>query len=555
MIRTAMGAALVMAVAAGAVRADGRATRWFSDRPVAWDEHDDGDVPAPPEANHIQELNTTLDLRDSLQNEADRVLALEGRQPARDVNALDEVPCSTWFCARNHLRPLSPAEVAAGAPTVAPRLPLKVVKGKEGGATEGFQVVDAAGRKFMLKFTMPGRIGLNAGSEVIGEQVFHAAGYNVPGVTLLDLAEGDLRLDPRATFKLYNVEKRPLTEARFRTQLAHVNRLPDGRIRAAAIPWIGGQILGSFDMLGVRPRDPNDRIPHEHRRSLRASLILFEWLAVLDPSAINTIDSYVADGGRHFVRHYFIDFGDALGSAVSPHQDGEYAIEVGRTLRALVSLGFYRRPFQDQRTEWRQALADHSSLGYFPAEDFDPDTFRTNRKVPAHVRMTDRDAYWGAKLVASFSDAQIAAMVPAAGLPEADARYLERALRVRRDILVRRYLLPMAAVENPALTEDGARVCFEDLAIARGYAASEGVRYAVEVGDGHGNRIFAADEGADGARTCVPIGGVGRGTGYRVVAIRSRIDARARPGKAARIHLRWRENERRFAVVGLERDE
>src|SRR5215471_18393446 len=335
----AVGAALVLGGAARAVLAGGRAARWFSDRPVAWDEHDDGDVPAPPEANHIQELNTTLDLRDSLQNEADRVLALEGRQPARDVNALDEVPCSTWFCARNHLRPMSPAEVAAGAPTVAPRLPLKVVKGKEGGATEGFQVVDAAGRKFMLKFTMPGRIGLNAGSEVIGEQVFYAAGYNVPGVSLLDLTDADLRLDPKATFKLYNVEKRPLTEARFRTQLRHVNRLPDGRIRAAAIPWIGGQILGSFDMLGVRPGDPNDRIPHERRRSLRASLLLFEWLAVLDPSAINTLDSYIEKDERRFVRHYFLDFGDALGSAISPHQDGEYGIEVGRTLGAFVSLG------------------------------------------------------------------------------------------------------------------------------------------------------------------------------------------------------------------------
>ena len=51
--------------------------------------------------------NVTLIMRDGLANEVDRILALEGRRPARDVNALDEVPCSTWYCPRNHLQPLS----------------------------------------------------------------------------------------------------------------------------------------------------------------------------------------------------------------------------------------------------------------------------------------------------------------------------------------------------------------------------------------------------------------------------------------------------------------
>src|SRR4051794_38126195 len=72
-------------------------TRWFAERPVAWDEHDDLDVPGQPEANHLQEYDTTLILRDGVANEVDRYLAVEGARPARDVNALDEVPCSTWF--------------------------------------------------------------------------------------------------------------------------------------------------------------------------------------------------------------------------------------------------------------------------------------------------------------------------------------------------------------------------------------------------------------------------------------------------------------------------
>jgi len=58
----------------------------------------------------------------------------------------------------------------------------------------------------------------------------------------------------------------------------------------------------------------------------------------------------------------------------------------------------------------------------------------------------------------------------------------------------------------------------------------------------------------------VSIGGAGAGNGYRVVSVRERLadPTGAEPatvGKASRIHLRWRDRERRFVVVGLERDE
>ena len=316
-------------------------------------------------------------------------------------------------------------------------------------------------------------------------------------------------------------------------------------------------------MLGVREDDPNDRIPHQHRRSLRASWVLFAWLSVLDPSSINTIDSYVEEGGRHFVRHYFFDFGCAFGSATNyaqgVQQDGEYLVEVGRSLAALFSLGFYRRPFQDQRDEWQRLTAEHPAIGYFPAESFDPDTFRTNRKLPSHMRLTERDAYWGAKLVTAFSDEQIATLVSTARLPEADARYIDRGLRVRRDIIGRRYLRAVAAVENPSMAPDGARVCFEDLAIARGYAHGGGPLR------GRGGRRARqphrrVEQEAAGPAACVPIGGAERGSGYRVVPIRSRFVGAAghegvHVGKATRVHLRWRDGIGRFVVVGLERDE
>jgi hypothetical protein len=532
--------------------------RTFPDRPVAWQEHDSQDVSRAPKPSELGQLDSSLLVRDSLAGEVDRTLALEVARPARDVNAADEVPCSTWFCPRNHLAAMAPEAIAAGPAGVAPRLPLRIVKGKDRGAATGFQVVDADGRKFLLKLDPAGHVGLATGAEVVGGRLYHAAGYNVPSSFVVDLGPDDLVIDEKATFKLYKVQTRPLTADEVRRRLAGAGRTPDGRLHAVAVSWLPGTVLGAFDMMGQRADDPNDRIRHEDRRSLRASWIFAAWLAVFDASAINTLDSYVEEDGRRFVRHYIIDFGAGLGSATNdmkgPHEGGQHVVEVGRTLASALTLGLYRRPYESQREAWTELVTEHPSIGWFPAEGFDIDSFRTNRSVPAHLRMTDRDAYWGAKAVTSFTDAQLAAVVGAAQLEDPqEARYLERALRVRRDIIGRRYLTGMTAVEAPVVVGGAggdARVCFDDLAIARGYAPAGGVRYEVAVTDDGGRRLGGAVVAAQGARSCVPAAGVGHG--YRVVAIRAEL-AKAGGGwaraKASRVHVRGGR------VVGLERDE
>jgi hypothetical protein len=169
------------------------------------------------------------------------------------------------------------------------------------------------------------------------------------------------------------------------------------------------------------------------------------------------------------------------------------------------------------------------------------------------MRITDRDAYWGAKVVTAFTDAQIEAVVATADLPAAAAAYAVRALEVRRDTLGRRYLRPMAAVEQPETSPDGADVCFQDLAIARGYVRAGEARYRVQVSDGRGQALWSGERAPRGPRTCVPIAATEVGSGYRVVAISTALGAEVT--KTSRVHLRWRAAERRFVVVGLERDE
>jgi hypothetical protein len=499
-----------------------------------------------------------LFIRDFFTREADRRLSLEPPTPAGDVNALDEVPCSTWFCPRNHLTPLSVAEVVAGPPDASPpQLPLTISSGKSQGVAPGFVVRDARGRKYLVKLDPTGHLGLASSAEVLTSRLFHAAGYHVPGAFVVDLRDSDLRIRPDARYQLSAAADRPFTAERLAILLRGGARGPDGALRAVAVPWIPGKVLGAFDMFGRRDDDPNDRIPHQDRRSLRASFVLIAWLNIEDASAINTLDSYVEEGGRRFVRHYFIDFGDSLGSA-SVRVKGvfhgrEHLLELDRVLLAAVSLGAWNRPWQRDAPAWRAAGGGRSDGGWlYPVDGWRPEEFRTGRKNPAHLRMTARDAYWGAKLVTSFSDLQIEALVDAAGYLGASAREVSYALRVRRDRIGERYLVSLTAVERPRVSEDGRSLCFEDVALARGFLPAGQTGHRLTVRDPQGAIRHQVEVPAAGAEACLPLGDAAAGASYQIASVETVVGGwRAAP---ARVHLR-RQAAGRLAVIGLERDE
>ena len=265
-------------------------------------EHDDANVPALPEANHLQDLEVTVTIRDSVANEADRILAAEGPVPPEDVNAADEVPCSTWFCARNHLRPMS----------------LEEIVGRAAGRRARSAVQDHEGQGPGLGHRLPGggREGahLHAQARPRRPPRPHDRGRDdrEPAVPRRRLQRPRARsssssigptcsVDPRATFKLYKVEKRPLTEARVASQLAGVARLPDGRIRAVAIPWIPGKILGAFDTIGRRPERPERS--HPPRAPAVAARELGAVRVALDPRPRpDQHDRQLRRGGRAALR-------------------------------------------------------------------------------------------------------------------------------------------------------------------------------------------------------------------------------------------------------------
>ena len=103
-------------------------------------------------------------------------LGKEEAVPARGVNTLGEVPESEWYVNRHYYQRLSPVELQQGPPGAPPsRLgSWTVVAAKNEGVTPGFTIVDATGRRFVLKFDPANYAELATAADVIGSRFFHA---------------------------------------------------------------------------------------------------------------------------------------------------------------------------------------------------------------------------------------------------------------------------------------------------------------------------------------------------------------------------------------------
>ena len=133
--------------------------------------------------------------------------------------------------------------------------------------------------------------------------------------------------------------------------LERAARNADGTYRAAAARLLPGKILGGFRYEGTRPDDPNDIVPHEHRRELRALRVFGAWTNLTDMKAGNTLDTLVTENGRAIVKHYLQDVGSTFGiGANGPHdwdEGFEYFYEGDATRKRLFTFGFAPEPVAD----------------------------------------------------------------------------------------------------------------------------------------------------------------------------------------------------------------
>jgi hypothetical protein len=466
-----------------------------------------------------------------------RALDLKPSRRAADVNALDEVPDSTWFTNRIGVRDLSITELVRG-PNVDPspfeNLPWTITKAKSGGSAIGFVFEDTTGAKFILKFDVPDRPEMETAAHAIVHRILWACGYNVPQDHIGYVRRADLVIGDKA-------RKRGIDDAKLDAMLAQVAREPDGRIRVLASRHLPGKPIGGYAREGTRADDPNDVIPHERRRSLRGQFALFAWLNHTDLQEDNTLDVFVDD----HVEHYLIDFGKALGVMGWGQRwqtvGHTYRFDLAYAFKSLVTFGLWKRPWEDARAP---ALR---GIGLWESATYDPGAWRSNSPYWPFEDADRFDNFWGAKLAMRFTRAQLAAVVAEGQLTDPRAAAYMLDVLVERQRETARYWFDRVAPLDELRVERDA-LCFADLALLYRLRTNP-TRYEVDTFDkaGRATGYHRTVTGMPDGRSCVPDLIV---AGYTIVRIRVFRNAHEMP--ALLVHLA-RDEHGRPAVIGVRR--
>lgn len=295
----------VLAVLCTACGAQG--IRRFGADPIVWEDDDRRPfTPAPAARYEPYYWDATDHL---IFRPASELWTFSAKSDAINVNALDEVPDSSWFENRISRRAMTPDEVARGAceseATDIPA-PWRIVAGKPDGLTPGFLFEDAGGVRYVLKVDRPRQREQATAADAIVAAIYHAAGYHVPCNRVVGFTEDMLVLDP-------SDGEHAMSRSDLEDVLDAARRFSDGRFRAVVSRFVEGEPIGPWSYLGTEADDPNDVVPHEARRELRGMFVLNAWVNHWDARDRNTLASWIGAEGGGYVRHYLVDFGECLG--------------------------------------------------------------------------------------------------------------------------------------------------------------------------------------------------------------------------------------------------
>ena len=396
---------------------------------------------------------------------------------ARNVNTIDEVPDSSWFTNRVLARPLSDMELARGPVTgdgPAPG-PWTVVEPKGAGVAPGFTMRDSRKGLWFVSFDANGFPEAATGAIAVASRLFWALGYWQVEQFLVSIKEDQMVIDPSARFTPPSGQERHMSRGDLDKVLKRAHQSPDGSYRAIAARAVPGRPVGGFRYYGTRPDDPNDVVPHEHRRELRALKVFGAWANLVDMKAGNTLDTVIVENGRGFVRHYLQDVGSTFGSgALGPREydEGwEYLYDPGPTWKRLYTLGFALSPWQTLQYE------EVPQIGRFEGEVFDPAAWKPRVPTAAFRKARADDNLWAARRVAAFTEDMIKTIVRTAEYsnPEADA-LLTKVLMQRRQKILALYLNAINPLVNFTLSVAG-ELSFANAAVDAGVAAAPASGY------------------------------------------------------------------------------
>ncbi len=476
-----------------------------------------------------------------------------------DVNSLDEVPDSAWFTNRVGRGQLTAVQAGTGAckpeqlldPDAAADGTWVIDKGKTEGSTGGFRITVPGKGKYMVKTEdaadHPER---QSAASAIGLAILHAAGYYTSCEQVIYLRSSVLKLQPGLKTQANFTPEAPFDRAALDKLLSTCTKR--GTLsRVIASAWVEGHNVGPFRSSGIRADDPNDIIPHENRRELRAMRVFAAWLGRYDAREENALDSWLADkkdvpdsSPGHLI-HYQLDTSEALGGdwgddgTISKRLGKSYVFDWGDTAQDFITFGIPVRSWERVR-----AMPGREIFGYFNVADFKPDEWKNEYPNIAFSRMTERDAAWAARVIARFTPEMLAAIAGMGKFTDAsNTSYLASVLEGRLERVLERYLLRLSPITDLRV-EVGARgnewLCGVDLAEWRNVRDSSRFKYAAQTSGGAPLQVARRPRGG----VCVALVHDPRSPYLRVV-----IDDGVAKGKLV-AHLYDRGE---FKLAGLER--
>ena len=535
----------------------------FADREILWRDPDDAPIPMPPPRPQLGNGRFWVGANNAIFQPAERFFNVDYGVEASNVNALDEVPDSTWWTDRRRdpRHPAAPPR-ALGADVLtraagdgeAPQAPFRITAGLAGGSTAGFVVPTrsgASGRSSSIRRSTPA----SSAAPTPSPRGWRGPRAGACPTTRSSRSRAAISsLAPDAKIPNQWGQKEILDDGEVDSILYHCARDAAGRYRVGASRWIDGKVarpvrlarsrrarrqrshaapgpprparLRRLGGVGRRRRHHREQHARRLRRQARqratSSTTSSTSAAPSAPSPTRSAPFWIGDQS-YFQADRII--GVALHLRLRAVTTGTTRAGSARgapSSRTYPEIGGYSTPSTSSCASGGPSSTSRRSCG---------------RRA--------RDRYWGAKRVAAFSRGEIAAVV-AAGAPSpgggratsrrrcggaasasratafAESAPLDHFTRRRRAALLRR---PVGALRA------------RRRARARVYRAREERR---DVGFVHG-------AGSDGA-VCLTLP---PRDGYRVVALDAARPGERHFGPTVAVHLSVRDGRAR--VVGVAR--
>ena len=278
------------------------------------------------------------------------------------------------------------------------------------------------------------------------------------------------------------------------------------------------------------------------------------WTNHDDTRAHNTQDSWVEENGRHYIRHHLLDFGSTFGSGSVdlqlPNLGFHYWLDLDEVKRNLVAFGLRTPTYR--KVHWPN-FPEYESVGRWESESYEPQEWKNDYPNPAFVRMTDRDAFWAAKIIMRFTSEELLAIVEAGQISDPEQeRYFHQVLVERQQKSARYYMNRVNPLDEFEVTDEGLR--FANLSERYGFAEA-GTRYQMSwsVYDNGTAAVRSLTDTATRLDTVLPLPAniALMDHTYLMAEIWSRHDAFPAWNRPVRVYLRPMGGT--FDVVGIER--